>query len=756
MNHWSVAGGCGLAALYESLFEKGHPYQAFRKSTPASIAAISLQDVLNFVQTYYRAANAIIVVGGAVPRVSLLDKVGAYFPVELWTHSGADPHTPVRGASESQKARVSSNSVPARMESSIHTASLPTHQRSLLMGWRLPSTAGALAVVAPMVAANLEASITASRMGTLWGRKWAGEPTCSYLPGEVNAAIVCNIPMDEEEAAGPIRFRVIRMLRKIRKLDLIDRNLLEGMFETILLTSSALVGPEWLTEETAQSTLSSDRPDPFSQTRDVIFGLRPDAFRRFVADYLTRSRVATVLVEPSLTALQYGDKDEHQYTLASDQKALTSLQDLSPEAVMAAVIPVELDALKEMHLKNGLKVILLPRQGARAAEATLLFRGGWAVEPKSGLCAFANYFNAGPDPTVREDVLYFTSISTHRNLKWMLRNLKRKATERFPRGNFGWRERRRLSLTTKHLDGQPREIWMRQVKEHLFPDHPLGVKQKSDSEVVSSFNQLSLKDYYAWNRSVYRPDNATLLIVGNFNRDATLKSIQKVFGAWTAKDNSKLEFARLGPPGESRARKILLFAAKGDGQTSLSLACQVGPHSEDTMQSLRVLEGYLSQEVFRRFREELGVSYTPQVGITLWSGGAARLEIDAVIRSDSVGLTAQTGLAVIEDVALGRIDEDVLALSQMKLARSSGRELCNIHQVMSAMRDGERFGFGRELMEQKAAGLAHTTSADLQKLMRRCVGREILGLGGDVTQISAQLEEQNLEYEVWPLSESGS
>jgi zinc protease len=67
----------------------------------------------------------------------------------------------------------------------------------------------------------------------------------------------------------------------------------------------------------------------------------------------------------------------------------------------------------------------------------------------------------------------------------------------------------------------------RSVMKAAFPSNPYGLPVGGTKADVQQFTVQQVRDYY---RKFYRPDNATLVIVGNFKTDPTLTAVKETFG----------------------------------------------------------------------------------------------------------------------------------------------------------------------------------------------------------------------------------
>ncbi|MFN9861271.1 MAG: M16 family metallopeptidase, partial [Pseudanabaena sp.] len=89
------------------------------------------------------------------------------------------------------------------------------------------------------------------------------------------------------------------------------------------------------------------------------------------------------------------------------------------------------------------------------------------------------------------------------------------------------------------LDGgnnNPGTRLYRQVMLAAYPDSSYGWPVIGYRPEVENYTVEDIQNYY---RTFYRPDNATLVIVGNFETQATLKKVKEIFGAIQAPPKPK-------------------------------------------------------------------------------------------------------------------------------------------------------------------------------------------------------------------------
>ncbi|MFO5474461.1 MAG: M16 family metallopeptidase, partial [Dolichospermum sp.] len=76
-------------------------------------------------------------------------------------------------------------------------------------------------------------------------------------------------------------------------------------------------------------------------------------------------------------------------------------------------------------------------------------------------------------------------------------------------------------------ENSPEYRLKRAVMKSVFPNHPYGLPIGGTKADVEKFTVEQLREYY---QKFYSPDNAVLVIVGDFDTTPTLKSVKSIFG----------------------------------------------------------------------------------------------------------------------------------------------------------------------------------------------------------------------------------
>src|SRR5271165_561115 len=145
----------------------------------------------------------------------------------------------------------------------------------------------------------------------------------------------------------------------------------------------------------------------------------------------------------------------------------------------------------------------------------------------------------------------------------LVNELAREAS--FPEAEFE-RERRQKLEEVKLERTQPGFLAGERLRKVLFGAHPYAQVSPSE-EQVAAYKRDDLSSVY---RDFYTPENGLLLLVGDFQPDAMLKSAEKVFGAWQGKKPAAKSFSA---PANPCGRRVYLVHLPGAVQTQILTGC---------------------------------------------------------------------------------------------------------------------------------------------------------------------------------------
>ncbi len=307
----------------------------------------------------------------------------------------------------------------------------------------------------------------------------------------------------------------------------------------------------------------------------------------------------------------------------------------TPSAVppLAPARPVIWPPRVHRTLSNGLEVVLVESHGIPKFTGELFFRSGNAVVAAQapGLADMtATVARTGTasrtSREIEEDlrrmgadlssgagadnsVISFAGLVDFSNeLLGLVSELARQAS--FPEDEFE-RERRQLVEGLRIERTTPGFLAGERLRRVLFGTHPYGTISPTE-EQVAGYRVQQLKDYY---QSYYRPGNALLVMVGDFDPEKMLAQIEKVFGSWSGG-------AADGAPDpalpEIQSRRVYLVHLPGSVQTQLLIGNRAITRKNPDWLRLTLANsiygGAFNSRLVMNIREEKGYTYSPHSG----------------------------------------------------------------------------------------------------------------------------------------------
>jgi zinc protease len=307
------------------------------------------------------------------------------------------------------------------------------------------------------------------------------------------------------------------------------------------------------------------------------------------------------------------------------------------------------------RLSNGLEVVLAEAHSIPKFHGELFFRSGNAAALERGPALAdmtATVMRTGTarraSRQIEEDLrrigadlsssagqdtsaLAFAGLSEFsEHLLGLVNELAREAS--FPEPEFE-RERRQKLEEVKLERTSPGFLAGERLRKVLFGAHPYGQVSASEAQVAA----YTRDDLLAVYRNAYTPENALLLMVGDFDPQAMLQTAEKVFGAWKGK---KPESKATPTPPHPRGRRVYLVHVPGAVQTQILMGCAAITRKDPDWLRLGLTNslygGAFNSRLVMNIREDKGYTYSPRSAVhPLRQYGY--FSVSAAVRNEVVG-----------------------------------------------------------------------------------------------------------------------
>ncbi len=592
-------------------YPAGHPYSWTTIGSYDDLKAASLDDVKAWFRAHYGAANAVLVIAGDVDPAAVKAKVEHYF--------GNVPAGPVRTRHGAWVAKMQGE------KRALLQDRVP--QSRLYKVWNVPGFCDTDANLLGMAAAVLGSGKNSRLYQRLVYRDQIATAVDVGLgPFEIGSQFMIDAmvrpggdvaaverAVDEELRRflrdGPTQDEIERVQTKVlgaavRGLERIDG--FGGKSQTLAQYQVYCGTPDRYTEELREVRQATPK-----QVRDVA--------NRWLAD-----GVFALTVEPF-----------PEYT------ARDSGVDRSQLPALAAAPALELPPLQRATLSNGLKLVLAERRTTPVVQLSLIADAGYAADAdvNAGTARLAlDMLDEGAGPydalqlSARAEALgaQLSAGSSLDSSFVSLNALKAKLEPSLDlfahvllRPQFPPRELERLRklqlAAIQQEKAQPYGIAARLYPRLIYGAQHAYANPRSGTGTEASVAAIGVDDLRAFYSHWLRPDNATLLIVGDTTLDEIRPLLERRFGGWKAPAQPLPQKAL--PPVALPERPRIVLVNRSGAEQSLILAAHLAPPKADpddiAMQlASTALGGNFVSRLNMNLREDKRWSYGAFTGIS--------------------------------------------------------------------------------------------------------------------------------------------
>ena len=330
------------------------------------------------------------------------------------------------------------------------------------------------------------------------------------------------------------------------------------------------------------------------------------------------------------------------------QRAVNSVPELAAER------EVRWPKRSKSKLANGLEIILLESHTIPKFHGELYFRAGNASAAARGTAlaemaaslvrtGTSNHSSRQIEELLRglgadlsvgasqdNSSISFAGLSDHADpLLQLVNELARDAA--FPAGEFE-RERRQKLEEVKLERTQPGFLAGERLRKVLFGGHPYSQISPTEEE-VAAYTREELQSVY---RDFYTPENAILILVGDFDPASMREIAEKVFGHWAGKKPAIPESAK---PPVRKGRRMFLVDLPGSVQTQILCGCHAITRKHPDWIKLGLTNslygGAFNSRLVMNIREDKGYTYSPRSGVNAMRQ-YGYFSVSAAVRNDVV------------------------------------------------------------------------------------------------------------------------
>jgi zinc protease len=410
----------------------------------------------------------------------------------------------------------------------------------------------------------------------------------------------------------------------------------------------------------------------------------------------------------------------------------------SATALAADTLALSIPSTKVI-LRNGLTVVVSPKDKLPIASISVRFKVGSAYDPeeKAGLADMtARLLDKGTTQRAATDIaeeldflgarldasaggtgstvslsLLAKDVEPGLNL---LGDLLQHA--RFEPAELE-RERTQMLAQIQQRRVNPRQVVSEVFREALYGEHPL---HRPISGYASTVPQISREDVLTFYQHFYVPNNAILVMVGDFSEARMLELIERVLGGWQARPLDQVTLPEPSPTHGQQVRVVDMDV----NQTFVQFGHLSVRRADPEFASLRAMNyivgggGFVSR-LTRKIREEQGLAYSVYSDFVGGSQFPGFFSLGLQTKIDTTSQALESLFAVIDGMKQVPVSADELADMKLYYEGSLPRRAESYGQVAGLLIDREFFGLPDGYWESEIRHIQQLTSQDIQQLAQR-------------------------------------
>ncbi len=279
------------------------------------------------------------------------------------------------------------------------------------------------------------------------------------------------------------------------------------------------------------------------------------------------------------------------------------------------------------------------------------------------------------------------------------------------------RERTRMLSQIQQRRVNPRQVVSEVFREVLYADHPL---HRPSSGYASTVPQITRDDVLAFYQRFYVPNNAILVMVGDFSEARMLELIEHVLGAWQARP---LEQSTLPQPSPTKGKEVRIVDMDVN-QSYVQFGHLSVRRADPEFAAIRAMNyilgggGFVSR-LTRSIREEQGLAYSVHSDYVGGSQFPGFFYVGLQTKIDSTAQALNSLFTVIDSMKQEGVTADELADMKLYYAGSLPRRAESYGQVAGLLIDREFFALPDGYWESEIRQIQQLTSQDIQRLAQR-------------------------------------
>jgi predicted Zn-dependent peptidase len=427
---------------------------------------------------------------------------------------------------------------------------------------------------------------------------------------------------------------------------------------------------------------------------------------------------------------------------------------------------LKLPAIQKQRLSNGVPVWIVEMHEVPVAQINLVVQSGTANDPpgKFGVASLTaamleegaggrsaleiadavDYLGADLGATSTTDssaVRLHVPVSRLADALPLMADVALRPT--FPNDELERQRQQRLTSLLQGRDDPPTISSVAFSRILYGKAHRYGTPQSGTAENIKTFTADDLRAFYA---SAFRPENATLIAVGDVTADKVMPLFEKSFGAWKATATAASE--KLPAAEQAPTRQIYLIDKPGAPQSQIRIGWIGVPRSTPDYFPITVLNtilgGSFTSRLNNNLREVHGYSYGAGSSFDM-RAGAGPFYAAAGVQTDKTAEALKEFFNELEAISKPvPADELARAKNYVSLRFPSAFEATG--DISRRLEDMLVYHLPEDYFSNYVKNIQAVTAADVQRVAQKYIqpGKFTVVVVGDLKTIEPGVRAMNL------------
>ena len=588
--------------ITHATYPEGHPYSWTVIGSMEDLDAASLDDVHEWFKSYYGPANAVVCIAGDINAEEARQKVEKYF--------GDIPSGPPVAKFQTYVAK--------RTGTIRQVAQDRVPQARIYMVWNVPQW-GSIELAHLDLLSDILSSGKSSRLykRLVYDEQIATRVSAYYSPGEIGSQFFITADVKPGVEVSKVEKEIDEELARLLKLGPTEKEL-----------------QKMKTRYFAGFVRGIERVGGFGGTSDIlaqnmVYGGSPDHYKvynKYIANTTTSDikTTGTKWLSDGVYILNILPFPQYSTTASDADRSKLPGTGTPPE--------VHFPKLQRAELSNGLKVILANRKAIPVVNFIMMVDAGYASDEFSSAGTANMAMNMLDEGTKKMDALQLSdqlqmlgaTLNTGSNLDNSFVNMSALKANLDPsldlfadvilNPSFPQKELDRLTKETvvgiQREKASPITMGLRVVPGLVYgKDHPYG-NPFTGSGFESTVTKLTRNDMVKFHQTWFKPNNATLVIVGDITMNEVKPKLEKMFSGWKKGDFPQKDIKEVAYQDEP----VIYIMDRPGSQSSIIFGAEPAPPYGDKDNVAielmnNILGGMFTSRINMNLREDKHWSY---------------------------------------------------------------------------------------------------------------------------------------------------